>query len=373
MATYKIVEENQFVYGPVTSRNGERIAIARCEVEKCIVSVSYTVFEIIKPRELLPEYLMMWFRRPEFDRYARFMSHGSVRELFGWEEMSNVELPVPSPEKQLEIVAEYRVVVDRVRLNGRLKEKLEETAQAIYRRWFVDFEFPMTADQARALGKPELESQPYKSSGGGFVYNETLNQEIPVGWTDARLDAFGNIVTGKTPSSANPEHFGSNTAFVTPTDFDEYHYHVHAADRYLSKAGLVPLSKKRLPPGSILTTCIGSNMGKTVLARVECVTNQQLNSIVLNENAYSEFLLFVLRGLYKELRNLATGSSTMLMINKTDFSKIRILRPPLTEVSKFSTQVQLVTDFMAAVERTSLILSRLHSVVLSGLASKEAQ
>ena len=94
-----------------------------------LVSNVYSVFEIIDEDELLPEYLMMWFRRPEFDRYARFMSHGSVRELFGWDEMCDVELPIPSIEKQREIVKEYRTVVDRIRLNERLNEKLEEAAQ----------------------------------------------------------------------------------------------------------------------------------------------------------------------------------------------------------------------------------------------------
>ena len=71
-----------------------------------MVSQAYDVFEITNAKELLPEYLMMWFRRPEFDRYARFMSHGSVREMFSWEDMCEVMLPVPHPDKQKEIVKE---------------------------------------------------------------------------------------------------------------------------------------------------------------------------------------------------------------------------------------------------------------------------
>lgn len=87
---------------------------------------------------LLPEYLMMWFRRPEFDRYARFKSHGSAREVFDWEEMCKVELPIPSIEKQREIVTEYGVLINRINLNNSLIEKLEDTAQALYKQWFVD-------------------------------------------------------------------------------------------------------------------------------------------------------------------------------------------------------------------------------------------
>lgn len=83
MSTYKLIQKNQFAYGPVTSRNGDKISIAILdEYEKAMVSQAYTVFEVLDENELSPEYLMMWFKRPEFDRYARFMSHGSAREIF---------------------------------------------------------------------------------------------------------------------------------------------------------------------------------------------------------------------------------------------------------------------------------------------------
>lgn len=108
---YKIVRNRQFAYGPVTLRNGEKISVALLDESDCIISQSYTVFEITDHEQLLPEYLMMWFRRPEFDRYARYMSHGSVRELFGWKEMCDVKLPIPPIEKQREIVAEYNTIV----------------------------------------------------------------------------------------------------------------------------------------------------------------------------------------------------------------------------------------------------------------------
>lgn len=188
MSNYKVVEHHQFAYGPVTSRNGEKISVALLGEEKCIVSTSYTVFEIVDTELLDPEYLMMWFRRSEFDRYARYMSHGTVRELFGWQEMCDVELPVPSIEKQREIVREYNVVNDRIALNEQLTKKLEETAQAIYKQWFVDFEFPISKEYAESIGKPELEGKPYKSSGGEMKYNEELEQDIPYLFETVELD-----------------------------------------------------------------------------------------------------------------------------------------------------------------------------------------
>ena len=139
MSSYKVVEPRQFAYGPVTSRNGDKVSIALYkDDEKAIVSQAYTIFEVKNKQELLPEYLMMWFRRPEFDRYARFKSHGSAREIFSWEEMCDVELPIPSIEQQQKIVSEYEAVARRIRLNEQIIAKLEEAAQALYRKMFVD-------------------------------------------------------------------------------------------------------------------------------------------------------------------------------------------------------------------------------------------
>ena len=139
MSSYKVIEPRQFAYGPVTSRNGDKVSIALYkDDEKAIVSQAYTIFEVKNKQELLPEYLMMWFRRPEFDRYARFKSHGSAREIFSWEEMYDVELPIPSIEQQQKIVSEYEAVIRRIRLNEQIIAKLEKTAQALYRKMFVD-------------------------------------------------------------------------------------------------------------------------------------------------------------------------------------------------------------------------------------------
>jgi type I restriction enzyme S subunit len=184
MSTYRIIQQDQFAYSPVTSRNGEKITIALYDkTDTAIISQAYNVFEIINKEILLPPYLMMWFRRPEFDRYARFKSHGSVREIFDWEEMCNVELPIPSLERQREIVAEYNTVQKRIDLNNQLIQKLEETAQAIYKQWFVDFEFP------------DENGKPYKSNGGEMVESEL--GEIPKGWRVGKLSDVIEVKYGK--------------------------------------------------------------------------------------------------------------------------------------------------------------------------------
>jgi type I restriction enzyme S subunit len=123
--SYKVVRTGQFAYGPVTSRNGDKITIARLEDRDCIISSSYSVFEVIDTEKLLPEYLMLWFKRPEFDRYARYKSHGSVREIFGWEEMCQVTLPIPPIDKQMAIVRAYQTIEDRIALKRQINDNLE--------------------------------------------------------------------------------------------------------------------------------------------------------------------------------------------------------------------------------------------------------
>jgi type I restriction enzyme S subunit len=184
LGTYKIIGYNNFVYMPVTDTwKGLAVAIYR-EKDLKIVSQIYKVFEIIDENELNPEYLMMWFRRPEIDRYARFMSHGSAREIFDWEEMCNTLLPVPHIDKQKEIVKEYNVIQNRIALNQQLIKKLEETAQAIYKQWFVEFEFP------------DENGKPYKSSGGEMVWNEELQKEIPLVWEIGTLNNITDQLMG---------------------------------------------------------------------------------------------------------------------------------------------------------------------------------
>ena len=122
---YKVVAPRQFAYIPDTSRRGEKIAISlNTTVEKIIVSSICTVFEVINNEQLLPEFLMLWFMRPEFDRYARFMSNGSAREVFDWDCMCGVELPVPSVEEQWKIVRGHQTISERIKLLRQINDNL---------------------------------------------------------------------------------------------------------------------------------------------------------------------------------------------------------------------------------------------------------
>ena len=143
---YKVVKKGQFTYIPDTSRRGDKIGIALLEdYDEGLVSNVYTVFEIIDEKQLIPEYLMLWFSRHEFDRYARFKSHGSVREVLDWDEFCKIELPVPPYEEQLEIVNGYRTITKRIDLKRRINDNLEAQMRAYVRAF--------TANKTSTTGK----------------------------------------------------------------------------------------------------------------------------------------------------------------------------------------------------------------------------
>lgn len=150
---YKVVKRGQFTYIPDTSRRGDKIGIALLtDYDEGLVSNIYTVFEVKDENELLPEYLMLWFSRPEFDRYARFKSHGSVREIMDWDEMCKVELPVPSIDKQRSIVKAYQTITERIELKRRINDNLRATAETEFFRLIRYPQIQETPSQDTEIG-----------------------------------------------------------------------------------------------------------------------------------------------------------------------------------------------------------------------------
>lgn len=138
------------------------------------------------------------------------------------------------------------------------------------------------------------------------------------------LSDIGRTVTGKTPSSNNPEDFGDRYCFVTPTDSLQLKF-IDKTERSLSELGADRLKGKLLPPKSVMVSCIGSAMGKVVMNRRPCVTNQQFNSIVVDQAHYSpDYIYYALKNNYRMLRNAATGSTALPLLNKTDFDRLKL-------------------------------------------------
>lgn len=295
MSTYRIIERNQFAYGPVTSRNGDKITIALFnDFDKALISQAYIPFEVKDQNELDPEYLMMWFRRPEFDRYARFKSQGSAREIFDWEEMSNTLLPIPHIDKQREIVKEYNTIQNRISLNQQLIKRLEETAQAIYKEWFVEFEF------SNENGKP------YKSNGGEMVWNEELQKEIPNGW---KVEQLGNIIESfsKSHSFNKDKLIFFNTSDILDGEF------LHS--NYMDVFEMPGQAKKQIRKGDILFSEIRPNNKRYAIVRVEAddyVVSTKLMVLRRKNDTFSAYRLYQFltkESFITELQQSAEGRS----------------------------------------------------------------
>lgn len=214
LSNYKIVRIGQFAYGPVTSRNGEKISIALLRDKDCIISSSYTVFEVTDNERLDPEYLMLWFSRPEFDRYARYMSHGSVREIFDWDELCKVELPVPSIEKQRSIVKAYNMITDRVELKRKINDNLGATAQALYASWFIDFEPFELDDDGFPLGWEKLTLNDKLTTSTQSINPQKMQDEFVWHYSIPAFDAEKLPVRDETQSILSNKYIVPNDALL---------------------------------------------------------------------------------------------------------------------------------------------------------------
>lgn len=358
MSTYKIIEKGQFAYGTITSRNGDKISIALAdEYDKALVSQIYIVFEVRDKNELLPEYLMMWFSRPEFDRYARYHSHGSTRESFDWEDLCEVELPVPSIEKQREIVAQYQAVEKKIKVNEQICEKLEATAQTLYKKWFVDFEFP------------NQEGQPYKSSGGAMVFNEELEKEIPEGWEVGILKDYVTINRGASPRPIEDYITNSDQDMPWVKIFDataEKTDFLLGTKQFISNSGV---KKSRIVEVGDL---ILSNSASPGLPRImdikACVHDGWL---IFNDYKKIDKYYLIEYFKYNKQGILSEGNGSVFKNLKTDILKeYKVIINE--EISKlFSNEVSKIYDLIKNNSIKLQKLTQLQSLLLSRLATLE--
>ncbi|UUV20889.1 restriction endonuclease subunit S [Paenimyroides aestuarii] len=346
MSKYKLIEKNNFVYIPDTSRRGDKIGIALLkDFDEAMISQAYTSFKIIDENELSPDYLMMWFSRPEFDRYARYHSIGSVREVFDWKDMCEVELPIPSIEEQRKIVAQYQSIANKIKVNEQICEKLEATAQALYKHWFVDFEFPSPLT-------PNGGIVPYKSSGGKMVWNEELGKEIPEGWEVGKLETVSNLKYGKMLDSDKflTAGYPVFSGYGVRGYYSEYMYE----------------------EPQILVLCRGvSGTGEVKLSpNFSYITNLSI-VVELQENVMSKFFTYYyLKN--DDLRTLDSGSAQS-MITTGDLYFRNILKPKYTIQVQFDNQISKLHNCKEILKRQNQKLAQLQSLLLSRLAVGEEE
>ena len=308
MSSYKVVEPRQFAYGPVTSRNGDKVSIALYkDDEKAIVSQAYTIFEVKNKQELLPEYLMMWFRRPEFDRYARFKSHGSAREIFSWEEMCDVELPVPPIEQQQKMVSEYEAVTRRIRLNERIIAKLEETAQALYRKMFVD-----------GIDK----------------------ENLPAGWRMGTLGEIADVNSGKTCKDKSEQQT------------EIYQWPVAGASGIIGYSPTYNQDECFVTIGRVGTLGVVNRYD----GKVFCADN-----VLVIKSCHYEYCYQILQSIdYKELAKGGVQS----LITQTDLKNVETLLPNEHTLNLFEEQVFFLSSQVRLKKQENIKLTELQSLLL---------
>ena len=308
LSNYKLLRKGRFACNPMHVGRDGRLPVSRyTEDTPAIVSPAYFMFEIIDENEIEPEYLMLCFRRPDFDRMCWFRTDASVRGGITWDDICALTIPVPSLPEQRKIVHDYRVITDRIELLRKMNENLEATARTIYKSYFVDFEL--------------------------------FDLVQPESWQEVTIDDIAKkVVCGKTPPTADAENYGGSVPFITIPDMHGSVY-ITSTDRFLSDKGVATQANKTLPENSICVSCIAS-VGIVCLTAEPSQTNQQINSIVCKKKISPFYVYIKMTTLTEYLKQLGAGGSTTLNVNKTLFGQIPILLPDETVMNEFHRKVE---------------------------------
>ena len=343
MSTYKIIRKNQFACSVMQVRRDKKMPVALWRDEKpAIISQAYPIFEIVDEQVVSPDYLIMWFTRSEFDREACFLAVGGVRGSLEWEDFLNMKFPLPSLEQQKEIVAEYEAVEQRIQLNKKLCEKLEETAQTIYRNWFEDFEFP------------NEEGKPYKSSGGEMVECQKLGKEIPKGWRVGNLGEICENFDSKRIPLSSFERVGmeKNYPYYGASSVLDY------VEDYIFDGTYILLGED----GTVIT-----ERGTPILQYVvgKFWVNNHAHVLKATNDFTEESLYVFLKE--KNITNKITGA-VQLKINQANLLSIRMIIPEKKIMNDFNLIIKRIFEKSQNLINQTQKLEELKSLLLGKMA-----
>ena len=354
LSQYKVIKKGQFGCSLMKVGRDKKVSVARLsEYDEAIISSAYYFFEVKDENILDPEYLMMWFSRPESDRYQWFQSGADIRGRITWGEFGNLPIKVPSIEKQREIVAEYNTIINRIKLNEELNKRLEKTVQVLYRHWFVDFEFP------------DKNGQPYKSSGGKMVYNDKLDQEIPDKWKVKSFTEAVNLKGGGTPSTTETSYWDGNIPFFTPKDVDTSYYSF-ITKKYITEYGLNNCSTRLYPKNTVFVTARGT-VGAISLAGVQMAMNQSCYAILADENIGQFYTHQFTRETIKSLKREAIGAVFSALVTK-DFEGKNVIIPSNAILKNFNSKIKLFYDLIYNKSKQNISLKNLLELTLSKMS-----
>ncbi len=356
LSKYKIVKRNQFGLILMKVGRDNKISVACLkDKDEVIISPAYHVFEVIDTDLLVPEYLMMWLSRKESDRYFGYMSAGSIRGSITFEEFCDAKINIPSLEKQKELVKEYHAITDRIKLNESLNQKLEDTAQTIYKEWFVNFEFP------------DKNGKPYKSNSGEMVYCDELVMEIPKEWDIVPYTYMVDLKGGGTPSTEVDEYWDGEIPFFTPKDISSSVYSIDT-EKNITHLGFENSSTKIYPKNTVFITARGT-VGSIAMASKDMAMNQSCYAAIGKEiNQY--FVYQHTKETLDILKNHANGGVFGALVTR-DFEQISVLKPDAKTIYEFGERLKKLFEHILIKQNENFKLHELKEVLLSKMATIE--
>lgn len=326
LSRYKLIQKGMFACNPMHVGRDERLPIALYKDDiPAIVSPAYFMFEIIDPAILDMDYLMMWFRRPEFDRECWFMTDGSVRGGIAWDNLCRISIPVPTIERQRSIVKAYQTITDRIALKRKINENLLALTNAIFSKMFLQ--------------------------------NKSQNT-IP----------FTNIVQlmgGGTPKTDQGIFWDGSIPFFTPKDVSSSPFCI-STEKRLSVIGLKSCSSHLYPMYTTFITCRGT-VGNLSMAGVPMAMNQSCYAIK-GKNKYPPFFVYSFaRYVIATMRNKASGAVFNALVTR-DFEMEKVFEPDLNDAIKYQRLVAPIFDQILSNTREIKSLIELSQILLMRLS-----
>jgi len=340
LSRYKLISKGLFACNPMHVGRDERLPIVLYEKDSpAIVSPAYFMFEIIDRDVLNEEYLMMWFRRPEFDRECWFMTDGSVRGGITWDDLCRIKLPVPSYARQCEIVESYRAITDRIALKRAENDNLEKTIKAVFKSWFLDFD---------AFDGVELVQSQY-----GL---------IPNGWHYELLGNLCDCVTkGTTPTTLGKDFTDTGINFIKGESINDDHSFNKTLFAHIDDKTDELLKRSRIYVNDIVFTIAGT-LGKFALVDSSVVpanTNQAVaiirTSKIMPAMLYSYFIGEWQVEFYK--RN--TQQAVQANLSLGTIKDLPILLPDSKGQDRY---MQLVTPLIVGMQNNFSEIERLYEL-----------
>lgn len=300
-----------------------RFAFVRPSTPRFVYSPQLCYWRVLNCSIINPRYLYYWMVGPEFSTQCTAVKgQTDMADYVSLTEQRRMSIDFPSLSTQNGIAHILGTLDDKIELNRRMNETLESIARAIFTSWFIDFN-PV---RAKAEGRQPEGMDEETAALFPSEFEEGGGQEIPKGWAFSFIGDNGEVICGKTPSTAVAHYYNNDFPFITIPDMHNSIF-ITETQKKLSFLGKESQEKKTVPPFSICVSCIATP-GLVSLTTVYSQTNQQINTVIPYLRGSSFFYYYTLKQISEEIIAKGKGGSVISNLNKAEFLKIEILTPP---------------------------------------------